>query len=65
MADDLPDALRMTARLQSATTSGRPVLLSYDGAQGHGMHRAVTPVAQQARQDARELAFFASELGLS
>lgn len=55
-------SLRMAARLQAA--SPNTVLLRYDADQGHGMHRAVTPIARQARHDAEELAFFAAHLGL-
>jgi len=58
------DCLRMTARLQSATSSNNPVLLRYVSDFGHGMNRAVTSLRQQIHHDAEELAFLCQSLGV-
>jgi prolyl oligopeptidase len=54
-------ARKMTARLQAATSSGRPVLLLYDTKAGHAGGR---PVAKVVEDLSRELAFLAWQLGM-
>ena len=56
-------ARRMTARLQAATTSGLPVILSYDARGGHAAGRG-RPMSLVVEDGARELAFLAQQLGL-
>ena len=53
---------KMTARLQAATSSGKPILLrvTFDG--GHGMGRSV---AQKVAEEADVYAFLFSQLGMS
>ncbi len=55
-------ARKMTALLQSASTSGRPVLLHYSLAGGHS---AGVSVDQQIQDDADQLAFLWTESGQS
>jgi prolyl oligopeptidase len=52
----------MTARLQSATTSGRPILLLYDTKAGHEGGRAMGKVIEDG---SLELAFLAWQLGMA
>ncbi|MEZ4416062.1 MAG: prolyl oligopeptidase family serine peptidase [Gemmatimonadota bacterium] len=56
-------ARKMTARLQAATASGRPVILWYDTRGGHAAGRG-RPVTLQIEDTARELAFMGQQLGL-
>ena len=53
-------ARKMTALLQTASTSGRPVLLHYSLAGGHS---AGVSVEQQIQDDADQLAFLWTETG--
>jgi prolyl oligopeptidase len=56
-ADTLIDPLhirKMAARLQQATSSGRPILLSYDEHRGH---RGQLPLEERARSLADQIAF--------
>jgi prolyl oligopeptidase len=57
-------ARKFTARLQAATTSGRPVLLRYHPKAGHAADRGM-PFSLRVQDTAAELAFFRHELGLS
>lgn len=57
-------ARKFTARLQAATTSGRPVFLRYHPKAGHAADRGM-PFALRVEDTAAELAFFMRELGLS
>jgi prolyl oligopeptidase len=50
---------KMTARLQAATTSGRPVLLRTSGSAGHGMG---TALSEQIQEAADVLAFLISQM---
>lgn len=54
-------ARKMTARLQAATTSGRPVLLLYDTKAGHAGGR---PLSRMIDDESLELAFLAWQLGM-
>ena len=54
-------ARKMTARLQSATTSGRPVVLRYDTRAGHAGGR---PLAKVIDDTAEEMAFLFWQLGM-
>jgi len=54
-------ARKMTARLQAATASGRPVLLLYDTKAGHAGGQ---PVAKVVEDRSLELAFLAWQLGV-
>jgi prolyl oligopeptidase len=54
-------ARKMTALLQAATSSGRPVLLHYDTKAGHS---GGTPVSKQIENLTDELAFLFWQLGL-
>jgi len=54
-------ARKMTARVQAATTSGRPVLLLYDTKAGHAGGR---PVGKVVDDLSLQLAFLAGELGM-
>jgi prolyl oligopeptidase len=56
-------ARRMTARLQAASSSGRPVILWYDSRGGHAAGRG-RPLSLRVEDTARELAFLAGQLGL-
>ena len=56
-------ARKMTARLQAATSSGRPVLLWYDERGGHAAGRG-RPLSMTIEDNARQLAFLATQLGL-
>jgi len=53
-------ARKMTALLQSVSTSGRPVLLHYSVAGGHS---AGVSVDQQIQDDADQLTFLWTETG--
>ncbi|MCG6956447.1 MAG: prolyl oligopeptidase family serine peptidase [Gemmatimonadetes bacterium] len=57
-------ARRMTARLQAATSSGRPVILFYDEKGGHAAGRG-RPLSLRIEDTARELAFLAEQVGLA
>lgn len=57
-------ARKMTARLQAATTSGRPVILWYDERGGHAAGRG-RPLSLTIEDGARELTFMAQQLGLA
>ena len=59
---DLLHARKMTARLQAATSSGRPVLLHYDTKAGHS---GGTPISKQVDDLTDELSFVFWQLGLS
>jgi prolyl oligopeptidase len=50
----------MTAMLQNATTSGRPVLLLYDSKSGHSSSLST---AAEVDQTANEVAFLLWQLG--
>jgi prolyl oligopeptidase len=54
-------ARKMTARMQAATTSGRPVLLLYDTKAGHAGGR---PLGKVVEDQSLELAFLALQLGM-
>lgn len=55
-----PHARRMTAMLQNAITSGRPVLLLYDSKSGHSSSLSI---AADVEQTSHELAFLLWQLG--
>jgi prolyl oligopeptidase len=60
-ADTLIDPLhirKMAARLQQATASGRPILLSYDEHRGH---RGQQPMAERVRSLADQIAFLRAQ----
>ena len=57
-------ARKMTARLQAASASGRPVLLWYDEMGGHAAGRG-RPTTLRVQDAARELAFMGTMLGLA
>ncbi|MHC4175759.1 MAG: prolyl oligopeptidase family serine peptidase [Planctomycetota bacterium] len=52
---------KMTARLQEATSSGRPILLRTSSDTGHG---SATPLSEQIEESVHYHAFLLSELGL-
>lgn len=52
---------KMTARLQAASSSGRPVLLRTTSDTGHGL---ATPLSEQIEQSVHYYAFLLHELGL-
>jgi len=52
---------KMTARLQAATSLGRPVLLRTSSKTGHGL---ATPLSEQIEQSVHYHAFLLNELGL-
>ncbi len=52
---------KMTARLQAANSSGRPVLLRTSSDTGHGL---ATPLSEQIEQSVHYYAFLLHELGL-
>jgi prolyl oligopeptidase len=54
-------ARKMTARVQAATTSGRPVLLLYDTKAGHAGGR---PLSKVIEDQSLEMAFLAWQLGM-
>jgi prolyl oligopeptidase len=54
-------ARKMTARMQAATTSGRPVLLLYDTKAGHAGGR---PLGKVVEDQSLEMAFLAWQLGM-
>ncbi|HXT32737.1 MAG TPA: prolyl oligopeptidase family serine peptidase, partial [Vicinamibacterales bacterium] len=54
-------ARKMTARLQSSTTSGRPIVLRYDTRAGHAGGR---PLAKVIDDTAEEMAFLFWQLGM-
>ncbi len=56
-------ARKMAARLQAATASNHPVILTYDERGGHAANRG-RPVSARVEDTARELTFLAQELGL-
>ncbi|MBA3945563.1 MAG: S9 family peptidase [Herpetosiphonaceae bacterium] len=53
---------RMTARLQAATTSGRPVLLRTSASAGHGMGTALN---ERIAEDADVFVFLVDQLGIA
>ena len=55
-------ARKMTARLQAATGSDRPILLLYDTKSGHS---GVLPVQKQIEEDTNTLSFLIWQLGMS
>jgi prolyl oligopeptidase len=55
-------ARRMTARLQAATGSGLPVILSYDPMGGHAAGRG-RPLSLRVEDTGKELTFLAQQLG--
>jgi len=55
-------ARKMTALLQSASSSGRPILLHYSLAGGHS---AGVALDQQIQDDADQLVFLWTETGLA
>jgi len=55
-------ARKMTARLQAATSSDRPILLDYDTKAGHSAGR---PVGKRIEDDARVLRFLYWQLGVN
>lgn len=59
---DPSHARKMTAMLQSATTSGRPILLLYDSKSGHSSSLST---AAEVEQTSHELAFLLWQLGLT
>ena len=52
---------KMTARLQGAASSGRPILLRTNSETGHGL---ATPLSEQIEKSVHYHAFLLSELGL-
>jgi len=52
---------KMTARLQTATSSGNPILLRTSSTTGHGHG---TPLAERIKEDVDEFAFLFYELGI-
>ncbi len=52
---------KMTARLQTATTSGHPILARFSAASGHG---SGTPLTERIAQKADVLAFLFDQLGM-
>lgn len=56
-------ARKFTARLQAATTSGRPILLRYHPKGGHAANYGM-PFGLRVQQTAMDLAFMMRELGL-
>ena len=59
---DPSHARKMTAMLQSATASGRPVLLLYDSKSGHSSSLST---AAEVEQTSHELAFLLWQLGMT
>ena len=59
---DPANSRKMTARLQAATSSSRPILLRTSSDSGHGMGTALSEAIEQA---ADSLAFFFNELGIA
>lgn len=59
---DPSHARKMTARLQNATSSGKPVLILYDSKSGHS---GTLPTAAEVEQTSLELAFLLWQLGVS
>jgi prolyl oligopeptidase len=55
-------ARKMTARLQAATSSGRPIVLLYDTKSGHA---GGEPLGKAIEDESLELTFLAKELGMS
>jgi prolyl oligopeptidase len=53
---------KMVARLQRATTSGRPILLDYKSTWGHA---PTQPLAQRIEALTDRLAFICQELGMT
>ena len=58
---DPANSRKMTARLQAATSSGRPVLLRIAGGTGHGQGMSMS---MRVEQDADAYAFLMHELGM-
>jgi prolyl oligopeptidase len=54
-------ARKMTARMQAATSSGRPILLLYDTKAGHAGGR---PVGKVVEDTSLQMAFLAAQLGM-
>jgi prolyl oligopeptidase len=52
---------KMTARLQAATASDRPILLRTSASTGHGL---ATPLADEIEEETHALAFLLNELGV-
>ena len=59
---DPANSRKMTARLQAATSSGRPVLLRIAGGTGHGQGMSMS---MRVEQDADAYAFLMHELGMA
>ncbi len=57
-------ARKFTARLQAATSSGRPVILRYHPKAGHAADRGL-PFSLRVQETTAELAFMMRELGLT
>ncbi|HXV61371.1 MAG TPA: prolyl oligopeptidase family serine peptidase [Vicinamibacteria bacterium] len=57
-------ARKMTARLQHATSSGRPVILKYHPKAGHAASRGL-PVSNNIEDTAAELEFLMGQLGVT
>lgn len=57
-------AMKMTARLQAASSSGMPVILWFDDRGGHAAGRG-RPLSLRVEDTARELTFMAQQLGLA
>jgi prolyl oligopeptidase len=55
-------ARKMTARLQAATTSGRPVVLLYDTKSGHA---GGEPLSKGIEDSALELSFLSQQIGIT
>ncbi|HVP07474.1 MAG TPA: prolyl oligopeptidase family serine peptidase [Candidatus Acidoferrum sp.] len=58
---DPANSRKMTARLQEASSSGRPILLRQSSTSGHGIG---TSFSEQIEQDADVFAFLFSQLGI-
>lgn len=56
-------ARKFTARLQAASTSGRPIILRYHPKAGHAANRGL-PMSRRIQDTAAEVAFMMRELGL-
>jgi len=59
---DPMNSRKMTARLQAATSSARPILLRTNSNSGHGMG---TALSERIEQGADALAFFFNELAIA
>ncbi len=58
---DPANSRKMTARLQAASTSGKPILLSINSGAGHGIG---TALSMRVEQEAEIYAFLFQELGV-